>query len=389
MRDTSSPAPPTAADAQATAAVTGSAAAADGSALTADTDGGRLYERIHGVALPDLDKVKDALAGGGRPAQRRVESALPPRDHVLPVPNGWFSLVGSEDLAVGDLISIRAFANELVVLRDEDGVARAFDAHCPHMGAHLGGGRVVGSGVKCPYHGWEYDGTGRCVRIPYTDARIPRRARIRSYPVHEADGIVYAWYHAGDAAPTYDIPGVPERDDDAWSAAHRWDFELVAALQEMAENNVDYAHFKYVHGKEAVPLDISELHLDGPLSWVEESLGEGMSFTRHSYGPGVAILRFPSLMTIVATSTPIDRGNVRLLWHFYFPRELDSAADDLILQVVGPYGLRADVPIWRDMSYRERPVLVKGDGPIAEYRRWYAQFYEGNDPEPGAVADPS
>ena len=39
-------------------------------------------------------------------------------------------------------------------------------------------------------------------------------------------------------------------------------------------------------------------------------------------------------------------------------------------------GLQADVPIWRDKIYRERPVLVKGDGPIAEFRRWYQQFYK-------------
>jgi hypothetical protein len=44
--------------------------------------------------------------------------------------------------------------------------------------------------------------------------------------------------------------------------------------------------------------------------------------------------------------------------------------------VPGPVGL-GDGGV--DTSYRERPVLVNGDGPIAEYRRWYAQFYEGND----------
>lgn len=353
-------------------------------ALSDDTAGGQLYGRINGVALPDLDMVKEALAGGGRQPKRRIESALTPRSHVLPVPNGWYSAIATRDLAVGDLVAMRAVDRELVITRDETGKPHVFDAYCAHMGAHLGGGRVVGECVKCPYHGWEYDGDGRCVRIPYTDARIPSRARVRSYPVHEADGIVYFWFHAGDGEPNFTIPAVPEADDPAWSDAHLWEFELVAALQEMAENNVDYAHFKYVHGKEAVPLDISEFHFDGPCSSVEESLGEGLSFSRHSYGPGVAILRFPSLMTIVATTTPIDRGNCRLLWHFYFPLELDSAADDLMVQVTGPYGLQADVPIWRDMSYRERPVLVKGDGPIAEYRRWYAQFYDGNPPSGGA-----
>jgi phenylpropionate dioxygenase-like ring-hydroxylating dioxygenase large terminal subunit len=246
------------------------------------------------------------------------------------------------------------------------------------MGAHLGGGRVVDECIKCPYHGWEYGDDGRCVRIPYSDSRIPARAKVRSYPVHESDGIIYFWYHAGDRPPFFEVPQISETSDPAWGNAHRFEFELVAALQEMAENNVDYAHFKYVHGKERVPVDSSEFHFDGALSWVDESIGDGLSFSRCSYGPGVAVLRFPDLMTVVATTTPIDRGNCRLLWHFYFAEEFESAADDIILQVVGPIGLMADVPIWRDMSFRERPVLVKGDGPITEYRRWYAQFYEGN-----------
>ncbi|WP_334141046.1 aromatic ring-hydroxylating dioxygenase subunit alpha [Rhabdothermincola sp.] len=347
-------------------------------AVAAGSVGDQLYGRINGIALPDLGRVREALAGGGPRPRRRIESSLPPRSHVLPVPNGWYAIVASDELAEGDLVSIRLVDRELVVARDELGRASVLDAHCPHMGAHLGGGRVVGERVKCPYHGWEFGADGRCVRIPYSDSRIPSRARVRSYPVHEADGLVYFWYHAADAPPNFEIPAVPEASDPSWSEAYPWRFELVAALQEMAENNVDYAHFRYVHGKDVIPRDISAFHFDGPCSWVEESLGDGVSFIRHSYGPGVAILRFPSLMTIVAATTPIDRGNCRLLWHFYFPRELEAAAEDLIVQVTGPYGLQADVPIWRDLSYRERPVLVKGDGPIAEFRRWYAQFYEGN-----------
>lgn len=343
-------------------------------------EGAALLDRIQGQALPDLGRVHAAIASdaSARAANRRIESSLPPRDHVLPVPNGWYAIVGSEVVEPGAQVSLRAVGRELVVYRDEDGQAHVLDAHCAHLGAHLGGGRVVGCRLKCPYHGWEYGPDGRCEVIPYSDARIPSRARVGSYPVDERDGFIFFWFHVAGAAPDYELPSVPEVDDPAWTDAFVWESELVAALQEMAENNVDYAHFRFVHGRDAVPNDLSELHLDGPLSLVEESLGQGMTFTRETFGPGVALLRFPNLMTFLAASTPIDRGNVRLRWHFFFPRAMADAADELITAVVGPYGLEADVPIWRDMQYRDRPVLVKGDGPIAEYRRWYAQFYAGN-----------
>ena len=60
------------------------------------------------------------------------------------------------------------------------------------------------------------------------------------------------------------FPLVPEAADPAWSEPHVFRYELVAALQEMAENNVDYAHLRFVHGREEVPNDTSEFTADGP-----------------------------------------------------------------------------------------------------------------------------
>jgi hypothetical protein len=55
---------------------------------------------------------------------------------------------------------------------------------------------------------------------------------------------------------------------------------------------------------------------------------------------------------------------------------MEEHAETVIAGVTGTYGLQADVPIWRDKVFLERPLLVKADGNIAEFRRWYAQFYE-------------
>ena len=59
---------------------------------------------------------------------------------------------------------------------------------------------------------------------------------------------------------------------------------------------------------------------------------------------------------------------------------MQSMADDLVETVIGDYGLAADRPIWEHKVWPERPVLVKADAAIAEFRRWYAQFYEGAQP---------
>lgn len=300
------------------------------------------------------------------------------RPEPPPVPNGWYAIAASSDVAAGDVLSTIAVERELVVFRSADGAVGVLDAHCPHLGAHLGGGTVVGSCLRCPYHSWGFDVKGACVEIPYSDARIPARARAGRYPTVEQDGMILFWFHVGGLEPTYDVPLVEECQDPGFSDPYEFRIELVASLQDMAENNVDYTHFRFVHGRASLDASTSQFSTDGPFSTVIERFDDAdLTFTRWTWGPGMALLRVPEFMTMHTATTPIDRRHVRLLWNFYFPPSTVALAAEIIDGVVGPHGLLADVPIWRDKVFRERPLLVRGDGPITEFRRWYAQFYEG------------
>ena len=102
------------------------------------------------------------------------------REFPFPLPNGWFQVAYSDELAVGEIKRLEYFGTSLVAFRGEDGRACVLDAHCPHLGAHIGhGGQVAGNSIRCPFHAWEFDGSGGCTRIPYAK-RIPPRAQIRS-----------------------------------------------------------------------------------------------------------------------------------------------------------------------------------------------------------------
>src|SRR3989338_7788419 len=75
----------------------------------------------------------------------RKMSGGPASTVLPPFPNSWFRMCRSEDLPIGAVKTVRAFARDLVVFRGEDGKAAVVDAFCPHLGAHLGiGGKVVG-----------------------------------------------------------------------------------------------------------------------------------------------------------------------------------------------------------------------------------------------------
>ncbi len=322
------------------------------------------------------NQLQDGPLAASSEQPRAFEYSLPDRPEPPPIPNGWYAIVGSEELVPRQVHSVTAVGKELVVYRGESGKAVVLDAHCPHLGAHLGGGWVSEDSINCPYHGWRYDADGVCVEIPYSEAHIPSKACVPTYPVCEQDGFVFFWYHASQLPPSYAIPRLSEIDDPEWSDARPWQFELVAALQEMAENNVDYAHLKYVHRREGIPAKTSRFTVDGPFSTVVEQLADGTEFDRHTWGPGIALLRIPNFMTVLTTTTPIDRQHCRLHWHFYFKGSVLEMADELITGVTGEFGLGADVPIWRDKVFLTQPLLIKADGNIAEFRRWYSQFYE-------------
>lgn len=117
---------------------------------------------------------------------------------------GWIAVAASAVLPRGTVRPARVLGRDLVVYRGGDGVARLRDAHCPHLGAHLGhGGVVVGDGLRCPFHGWCFGGDGRCVSVPGA-RKIPPRAALEALPAREAAGLV--WWWPGEGIPDGEPP---------------------------------------------------------------------------------------------------------------------------------------------------------------------------------------
>jgi phenylpropionate dioxygenase-like ring-hydroxylating dioxygenase large terminal subunit len=302
----------------------------------------------------------------------------------FPLPNGWFAVARSAELVPGTVHAAHYFGRDLALYRTEAGEARVVDAYCAHLGAHLAvGGRVKGDCVSCPFHGWTYDGaTGACVEIPYaTTKRIPSKAAIRAYPVVERNGLVFAWHHGAEGNPFYEVPVVQEFADPAWLAPHVVEFRIATSCQELAENNHDDAHIKFVHGTDATPT-ASEV-TDGAYKRVE-----GGGLMREIFGLGLLVLRIPGAVTFLSTVSPIDEDNVHARWILTAPvgEASDGEAVDGRTIETGPNAAEAfakafaeaisqDIPIWENKIYRDRPLLTKGESGIAAYRTWAQQFY--------------
>ena len=93
--------------------------------------------------------------------------------------NFWYPACQSSSLTEQPL-KRKMLGLDFVLFRDASGRAHCLSNTCIHRGGSLGGGRVKGDCIQCPYHGWEFGGDGRCRKIPSLgpDAKIPQRARV-------------------------------------------------------------------------------------------------------------------------------------------------------------------------------------------------------------------
>ncbi len=315
----------------------------------------------------------------------------------LGIPDGWFAVAWSKDLIDGEVKRAHYFGQELVIFRTRSGVVNVLDAYCPHLGAHLGeGGRVLGESIRCPIHVWQYDGSGKCVAIPYLkDGPIPPAARLRSWPVVEQNRMVFVWHHSEGLPPSWEVPVMPEIGDEKWTEPRFFDLEVPVHMQDMAENNCDPVHFHFVHGNALTPKQKVSYGDDGRFMRVsgdhETVTAMGtfrVTLERDCWGLGLAVVRMlgiPDAGLIMFSSTsPVDSHNTYSRWLFTVSKNLaDLAGEDFIKNL--QTGVTEDFRIWKHKIHRTHPVLCPADTFLAEFRKWVRQFYSAAPVEPDSA----
>jgi phenylpropionate dioxygenase-like ring-hydroxylating dioxygenase large terminal subunit len=161
--------------------------------------------------------------------------------------NFWYPAEWSDQL-VDAPMRLRMLGQDFVLFRDSDGVAHCLSNTCIHRGGSLAGGKQRGDRVQCPYHGWEFDGDGRCRRIPSLgpEAKIPARARVDAYPTQEKYGIVFAFLGDLPVEERPPIMDIPEYGQSGWRVTTQ-DRRSGVDYQRQVENGLDPAHNEFVH----------------------------------------------------------------------------------------------------------------------------------------------
>ena len=157
----------------------------------------------------------------------------------------WYPVAYSHEVAT-EPRPFRIFGEDYVAWRPGDGepVHAAVD-ECPHRSARLSQGWLADGCLVCPYHGWRFDGSGRCVEIPAADPDlpIPPRAHVESILCEERYGLV--WVCVG--MPREGIPDLVEAEDESYALIHELMETWQASAPRIIDNALDVSHVAWVH----------------------------------------------------------------------------------------------------------------------------------------------
>lgn len=160
----------------------------------------------------------------------------------------WYPVMAIADLAAEMPRSFQLLGQKLVLWLDADHQPVAVVDYCCHRSAQLSKGMVIDGCVRCPYHGWTFDGQGACVQVPQlgADQAIPASYKVRSFKCAERYG--YVWVCLDDA-PLLPIPYIPEAEDPTNRLIPQFYEEWQCSGLRVMENSFDNAHFSFVHAE--------------------------------------------------------------------------------------------------------------------------------------------
>jgi phenylpropionate dioxygenase-like ring-hydroxylating dioxygenase large terminal subunit len=314
------------------------------------------------------------------------------------IPNQWYALMESKQIKTRP-VGVTRMGEKLVFWRDDSDQVSCLRDRCPHRGIELSKGMVIDGHIQCPFHGFEFDASGRAVYIPANgrDAAVPKAFRAHSYPTYEAHGLIWIWW-GEDPPDELAPPRFFDNIDESFTYKTYYD-PWKAHYSRVIENQLDVVHVPFIHhnsigrgGRTVV---------DGPgIEWVDEDMFYVYAYNRvdngtpprrpdevsipHPSGFRLEFL-FPNLwqnrisddVRVLAAFAPVDDEHTLLYLRFYQKFLRLPVLRDLVAWAAMPFNVlvahqdrrvvETHQPQPSGLRIGER--LIQGDRPVIEYRR--------------------
>ncbi len=311
--------------------------------------------------------------------------------------NQWYAVLDSSEVESRP-VGLTRMGERLVFWRDNSGRVSCLKDMCVHRGAALSIGKVVEGRLQCPFHGFEYDASGRVCKIPAYGSRykVPERFKVSGYAVHEAHGFIFIYW--GDEMPQTE-PRFFEDLDSSFTYGRfeeAWGVHYSRAI----ENQLDVVHLPFVHattigrGNRTV--------VDGPLiRWIGQERflfyvynriddgtiarkPEDMPPPDHEKDFKLSFL-FPNLwqnyigekVRVMAAFAPVDETHTMIYLRFYQKFFRIPFLAPLLNRIAMRFNRRILHQDRRVVLTQEpkktflnsNEMLIQGDRPVIEYRK--------------------
>jgi 5,5'-dehydrodivanillate O-demethylase len=304
----------------------------------------------------------------------------------------WMPIAAEAELEEKPIRPVRLLGEDLLLYRDRSGTYGLLDRWCPHRRFDLAYGMVEERGIRCSYHGWCFDDTGRCLEQPFEDTVNPNstfkeKASTKAYPVEAKAGLLWAYVGPQPA------PLLPD-----WAGFHSPGFTVVALLHlpcnwlQIMEGFYDPVHVEWLHDRWSYRLHDREIPSRRPrhtgFRWLE--FEHGVVFQRRLDGsdkwlPDRTVL-FPNIdgaggqgwyLTWVV---PVDDTHTLLAYRLTMTSWKTPYGQVMIPAKGGK--LQERVP-----AYRKHAALDPSSGPTTDFGSHLVSQDYAAWLGPGAIAD--
>ena len=312
------------------------------------------------------------------------------------IKNQWYVVLESKQVKKNKLLGVTRLSNKLVFWRDETNEINCIFDKCCHRGASLSAGTLVNNHVECPFHGFQYDSSGKVNYIPAIgkNAQVPAQFKVNAYIVKEAYGYIWLWY----SDEKNNVPEIPffeelKKGFSYGGFSETWAVHYTRAI----ENQLDVVHLPFVH-KSTIGKGGRTI-VNGPVIKWKDNLMTFYVKNESDVGqipekPNEVLdyeklfslqLQMPNLwqnvisdkLRIVAAFAPIDEEHTHIYLRFYqnFMRvpvlkQMINASSTIMNRIILHQDRRVvltQLPIKSELMMGEK--LIQGDLPIIEFRR--------------------
>jgi phenylpropionate dioxygenase-like ring-hydroxylating dioxygenase large terminal subunit len=305
----------------------------------------------------------------------------------------WYAVAKSVQVKPGRPHAVTALGKNLVLWRDAGGRLNCLEDYCPHRGARLSRGEVMGDHLACRYHGVTLDGSGTIVRVPaMPDCALEGRRPVESFPVAEANDAIFVYFASAGQREPAPLALPEELTSPDWTAilcVSPWACNYRYALDNLA----DPMHGSYLHansftlafGAKQDQMRIERTALGFIVTRVEQQ-GENFDWTEMVTETAAPYCRldipYPAAagpggpFRIIGFTTPVDEGHclvffwrlrkatglAREVWRFLYRATLEARHWHVLEQ-------DRDVLESMPADARKREMLYQHDVGVARIRQ--------------------